>query len=65
MQECTGIYRGMAQVACYQPGKGHTVSPEQTIVAEALGYSAKTIESHASASGADYARYVGAIVGNE
>ena len=35
------------------------------IVAEALGYSAKTIESHASASGADYARYVGAIVGNE
>jgi hypothetical protein len=35
------------------------------IVAEALGYSAKTIESHASAYGADYARYVGAIVGNE
>jgi len=35
------------------------------IVAEALGYSAKTIESHASASGADYARYVDAIVGNE
>jgi integrase len=32
------------------------------IVAEALGYSAKTIESHATASGADYARYVGALV---
>lgn len=32
------------------------------IVAEALGYSAKTIESHATASGADYARYVGELV---
>lgn len=33
------------------------------IIAEALGYSAKTIEeAHATASGADYARYVGAIV---
>lgn len=32
------------------------------IIAEALGYSPKTIESHATASGADYARYVGAII---
>jgi integrase len=33
------------------------------IIAEALGYNPKTIETHATASGADYARYVGAIVG--
>jgi hypothetical protein len=34
------------------------------IIAEALGYNPKTIETHATASGADYARYVGAIVGD-
>ena len=33
------------------------------IIAETLGYNPKTIENHATASGADYARYVGAIVG--
>lgn len=32
------------------------------IIAEALGYSPRTIETHAAASGADYARYVGALV---
>lgn len=32
------------------------------IIAEALGYSPKTIETHATASGADYARYVGAVL---
>ncbi|MFT4081072.1 MAG: hypothetical protein QM638_00650 [Nocardioides sp.] len=32
------------------------------IVAEALGYSAKTHESHATAAGADYARYVSVLV---
>jgi len=32
------------------------------IVAEALGYSPETIETHATASAADYARYVGAIL---
>jgi len=32
------------------------------IIAEALGYNPKTIEAHATASGADYARYVGAII---
>lgn len=32
------------------------------IVAETLGYSPTTIERHAAASGAEYARYVGAIV---
>lgn len=32
------------------------------IVAEALGYSPKTIETHATASAADYARYVAAVV---
>ncbi|MGH3326376.1 MAG: hypothetical protein ACRDPT_01015 [Streptomycetales bacterium] len=34
------------------------------IIAEALGYSPKTVESHATTSGADYARYVGAILGD-
>lgn len=32
------------------------------IVAEALGYSPETIETHATAPAADYARYVGAIL---
>ncbi len=32
------------------------------IIAEALGYSARTIETHATASAADYARYVAAII---
>lgn len=32
------------------------------IIAETLGYGASTIERHAAASGADYARYVGSIV---
>jgi len=32
------------------------------IVAEALGYSAKTLESHATAAGANYARYVSVLV---
>lgn len=32
------------------------------IVAEALGYSTKTLEPHATAAGADYARYVGVLV---
>jgi hypothetical protein len=32
------------------------------IIAEALGYSPKTIETHATASGADYARYIAAVL---
>lgn len=32
------------------------------VIAEALGYSLKTIETHATASGADYAHYVAAVV---
>ncbi|MEI2732229.1 MAG: hypothetical protein V9G08_09575 [Dermatophilaceae bacterium] len=33
------------------------------IIAEALGYSPKTIEAHAAKSGAEYARYISAIHG--
>jgi DMSO/TMAO reductase YedYZ molybdopterin-dependent catalytic subunit len=32
------------------------------IIAEALGYSPRTIEAHATASAADYARYVSALL---
>jgi hypothetical protein len=32
------------------------------IIAEALGYNAKTIETHATASGAEYAGYVAAVL---
>lgn len=39
-----------------------TKLPPVAIVAETLGYSASTIERHAAASGAEYARYVGSIV---
>lgn len=39
-----------------------TKSAPVAIISEALGYSTKTIETHATASGADYARYVAAIV---
>lgn len=35
------------------------------IIAEALGYSPKTIETHATASGADYARYIAAMLSGD
>lgn len=51
-----------------RPGHDQTAAPPEQQLGlpghSPLGCNPKTIETHATASGADYARYVGAIVGS-